>query len=144
MLDMVILPTILRDLLLLENQIPFCVLKMLYKICIKSRKSLFVIATNFLWSILIIPESRNMYDSLEWLHLLNLVWMKFISRAHNIEMWRIYDYRPFTPILCVTKLRHTGIKANRHMADIFLDVKFKKSVIEMCLLLMNCVVFEQS
>jgi hypothetical protein len=62
------------------------------------------------------------------------------------------DYRPFSPIPCVTKLRRAGIKVNRHMADSFLDVKFKNGVIEMpdinlddsmCLLLVNCVAFEQ-
>ncbi|XP_059454617.1 UPF0481 protein At3g47200-like isoform X2 [Corylus avellana] len=76
-LDMVILPKIFGDLLLLENQIPSCVLNTLYTICfnISSRKSLFVIATNFLCSISIIPESRNMpaTDRLHWLHLLDLV-----------------------------------------------------------------------
>ena len=64
-LDMAILPKIYGDLLLLENQIPSCVLKTLHKICIRSPKSLFVIATNFLWSISVIPKSRNMLDSLE-------------------------------------------------------------------------------
>jgi hypothetical protein len=49
-LDMVKLPKIYGDLLLVENQIPSCVLKTIYRICfnISSRKSLLVIATNFL------------------------------------------------------------------------------------------------
>ncbi|XP_059455190.1 UPF0481 protein At3g47200-like [Corylus avellana] len=128
-LDVVILPKIYGDLLLLENQIPSCVLKTLYRICTSSHKSLLVIATNFLWSVSVIPESRNIYDSLEWLHLLDLVRMIFISRAHNKEMRRTYNYKPFSPIPCVTKLRHAGIKVNRHMADNFFDVKFKNGIL---------------
>ena len=59
----------------------------------------------------------------------------------------------FSPIPCVTKLCRAGIKVNRHMADSFLDVKFKNGVIKMpdiilndsmCSLLLSCVVFEQS
>jgi hypothetical protein len=154
-LDMAILPKIYRDLLLLENQIPIpsCVLKTLHKICIRSPKSLFVITMNFLLSISVIPKSRNMPDPLEWLHLLDLVRSIFISRRHNKEMaWRT-DNGAFGPISCVTKLRRAGIKVNRHMADSFLDVKFKNGVIEMpninldnamCSLLVNCVAFEQS
>ncbi|XP_059455187.1 UPF0481 protein At3g47200-like [Corylus avellana] len=150
-LDMVILPKIYRDLLLLENQIPSCVLKTLYKICIRS-KSLFVIATKFFRSISVIPEFTNILDSLEWLHLLDLVRMIFISRRHNKEIRRTDDYGPFNLIPCVTKLRRAGIKVNRHMADSFLDVKFNNGVIEMpdinlnnkmCSLLVNCVAFEQ-
>jgi hypothetical protein len=87
-LDMAILPNIYGE---LENQIPSCVLKTLHKICIRSPKSLFVIATNFLWSISVIPKSRNMPDSLEWLHLLDLVRSIFISHRHNKEMARRTD-----------------------------------------------------
>jgi hypothetical protein len=163
-LDMAILPKIYEDLLLLGNQIPSCVLKMLYRFCfnIGSRKSLIIIATNFFCSISIIPESRNMpTDRLHWLHLLDLVRLVFISRvdgkaiisrAHRKKM-QINDYRPFSLIPCVTMLRRAGIKVKRHIADTFLDVKFKNGVIRMpdiilddsmCTLLVNCVAFEQS
>jgi hypothetical protein len=155
-LDMVILPKIYRDLILLENQVPSCVLEKLYAICfnISSRKSLLVIATNFLCSISSIPESRNMpTHGLDWLHLLDLVRSILISRHHNKKIWRTCEYRQFSPIPCVTKLCRAGIKVKRRMANTsFLDVKFENGVIRMpdiilddsmCSTLVNCVAYEQ-
>jgi hypothetical protein len=164
-LDMVILPKIYEDLLLLHNQIPSFVLETLYTTCfnISSDKSLFVIATNFLCSISAIPEPRNMPTDLpKWLHLLDLVRSVFIScvdskaissRAYSKKMQKTYDYRPFGLIPSVMKLCRAGIKVKRHTADSFLDVKFKNGVIRMpdiilddsmFSLLVNCVAFEQS
>ncbi|XP_059455189.1 UPF0481 protein At3g47200-like [Corylus avellana] len=155
-LDRAILPKIYGDLLLLENQIPSCVLNTVYKIF--SDISPFVhslsdMAMTFLCSIWDIPKSRNIPNwlgllhlhnrtpkfrnmpdhSLEWLHLLDLVRLILISRCSTKESSEISRtrIRPFNPIPCVTKLRRAGIKVNRHTADTFLDVKFKNGVIKM-------------
>ncbi|XP_059462727.1 UPF0481 protein At3g47200-like [Corylus avellana] len=150
------------DLLLLENQIPFIVLEKLYELCKPGDVSLFAIVRKVLGRSLYPIIHRNRPPT-EWLHLLDLVRSLFIPPGHNEKPWMRFffsekqywrQFKLFSPIPspCVTKLRRVGIKIKGDMADSFLEVKFKRGVIEMpvialdhemCSFLVNCVAFEQ-
>ncbi|XP_018840317.2 UPF0481 protein At3g47200-like [Juglans regia] len=157
-------PYFYRDFLLLENQIPFFVLKEIYAITRKIPDlscipSLMYAALEFFKN----GMKRFDVDIFDYtstnvtrtnqrpaFHLLDLVrrsLMPFYYKQQGPESRTETTY-----IHCDSKLRLAGIKVSPAKAQSFLDVKFKKGVIEMpkiaindlmrCLLL-NCVAFEQ-
>ncbi|KAG2663640.1 hypothetical protein I3760_16G042200 [Carya illinoinensis] len=155
-----LVPYLYRDFLLLENQIPFFVLEEIYalthNISVKgSRSRLLISALSFFESgmkrFYYMTRDIHEMDGVPVLHLLDLVRRSLIP-SNYIEQGAIGFYEsPF--IHCISKLQLAGIKVSPVMeADSFLEVKFKKGVIEMpniaiddltrCLLL-NCVAFEQ-
>ncbi|KAG2663632.1 hypothetical protein I3760_16G041600 [Carya illinoinensis] len=151
-------PYFYRDFLLLENQIPFFVLEEIYALTHnisvdESRSKLLSSAWSFfkygMKRCYFMPRDIHKMDVVPVLHLLDLVRRSLIPS--NIEHGTIgFMESPF--IHCISKLQLAGIKVSPVMAYSFLEVKFKKGVIEMpniaiddltrCLLL-NCVAFEQ-
>ncbi|KAG6624625.1 UPF0481 protein At3g47200-like [Carya illinoinensis] len=158
-------PYFYRDFLLLENQIPFFVLQEIYQITRDprvnpdhgiDRRNLIYAALEFF------KNGMKRFD-------LDIFRFTSMNATENDPPFHLLDLVPgsLTPfdkqqgpefptettfIHCVSKLRLAGIKVSPVKADSFLEVKFKKGVIEMpniaindlmrCLLL-NCVAFEQ-
>ncbi|CAK9148407.1 unnamed protein product [Ilex paraguariensis] len=145
----------LRDLIRLENQLPFFVLQCLFDLTMMpeedSGPSLATLALQFFNNALQRPvEVIAKYTNLEGKHLLDFVRGSFIpqddeepkngskSRTHVIQ--------------CITKLRRAGIKLKPMKADSFLVIKFRHGVIQMPTItiddfmspfLLNCVAYEQ-
>jgi hypothetical protein len=159
---------IYRDLLLLENQIPFFVLKKLFeisKMTLYSKESkdislLFISARVFsrILGIRCYKDDSSRFQKHECLHLLHMVRSIFIQPGLD-EAMRLDDeeilplaYIPFN-IPSISKLRRAGIKVKPRENDNFSEaVSFQHGVIEMpkiilndltCSFLVNCVAFEQ-
>ncbi|XVE98904.1 hypothetical protein REPUB_Repub03eG0148800 [Reevesia pubescens] len=143
-----------RDLLRLENQIPYFILECLFELTKmpgeESGPSLSSIAMEFFNNAMLRPdEDIARYHDLKGKHLLDLVRMSFIPSDHE------EPHRGKTPthvIHCVSKLRRAGIKLNPGKADSFLVLTFRHGVIEMPKItiddfmssfLVNCVAYEQ-
>ncbi|KAG2663636.1 hypothetical protein I3760_16G042000 [Carya illinoinensis] len=156
-------PYFYRDFLLLENQIPFFVLQEIYALTHdisveSSRPKLMYAALRFIMNGMkksgFAIFSGFLHDRLDqlnrWpvLHLLDLVGSSLMPS--NILQGPSFFDAPF--IHCISKLRLAGIKVSPGGGPSFLEVRFKRGVIEMpniaiddfmrCLLL-NCVAFEQ-
>ncbi|KAG6672081.1 hypothetical protein I3842_16G039500 [Carya illinoinensis] len=151
-------PYFYRDFLLLENQIPFFVLEEIYALIhnipveestIPLRLDALRFFKNGMKGYFFIRRDIPAMDGVPVSHLLDLVRRSLIP--FNIGPRRVGFVRsPF--IHCISKLQLAGIKVSPVRADSFLEVKFKKGVLEMpniavddltrCLLL-NCVAFEQ-
>ena len=143
----------LRDLLLLENQLPFFVLERLFDITKmpgeESGPSLASLALGFFNNTLLRPEViLQKHSDLKGKHLLDLLRLSFIPEEHEVG---IHDHPPTHLIQCVSKLRKAGIKLMPGNSDSFLTVKFRNGVIEMppvtiddflTCFFQNCVAFE--
>ncbi|KAB1220911.1 hypothetical protein CJ030_MR3G026790 [Morella rubra] len=151
-----ILPSLYRDFLLLENQIPFFVLEKLYEISkMPADQSLSLLAMQFFDRIVERPkEVIESFRHLKGLHLLDLFRLSFIPRDPVTPPFRGVRGTGTRIIQCISKLRRSGIKFTRPVnAESFLVVKFRHGVIEMPSItlnefmssfLVNCVAFEQS
>ncbi|XP_059462729.1 UPF0481 protein At3g47200-like [Corylus avellana] len=168
-MERVKLQQIYRDLLLLENQIPFFVLVKLFEISnmtfdskdSKDISLLFMISAEVFSSILGIRGYEDYSSRLQehkCLHLLHMVRSIFIRQPGHDEAMRHNDkelplaYIPVN-IPSISKLRRAGIKVKPRENDNFSKVNFEHGVIEMpkiilndlmCSFLVNCVAFEQS
>ncbi|KAG2685646.1 hypothetical protein I3760_10G134800 [Carya illinoinensis] len=153
------LPHLYGDLLLLENQIPFVVLKTLFD---ETRRpddhdSLTLLALRFFNKVMrrsdaelskMIKGEKDLNNSL---HLLDLVRTSFIT--HDLDQLPKGKNSETVPVIyCITKLLKAGIKIKLREADSFLAVKFKNGVIEMPKItfdyfmhsfVVNCRAFEQ-
>ncbi|KAG6624623.1 UPF0481 protein At3g47200-like [Carya illinoinensis] len=153
-------PYLYRDFLLLENQIPFFVLEEIHALTHnisveESRFTMLSTALRFFRNGMKRFDPLSADDIFEMdsgpvLHLLDLVRRSLIPSNIGLGAMGFLE-SPF--IHCISKLKLAGIKVSPVMeAESFLEVKFKKGVIEMpniaiddlmrCLLL-NCVAFEQ-
>lgn len=150
-----IIPFLMRDLLKLENQIPFRVLQSLFDILVlNSRISLACLTLKFFSYMLERPASvLNKAITFDGKHLLDLVRLSFRPSA-NQERRR--DQRRDTFLRFIQpaeKLHRAGIKfKTRNNKDSFLDIKFTNGVLRVPPLPMddfissfflNCVAFEQ-
>ncbi|OAY42859.1 UPF0481 protein At3g47200 [Manihot esculenta] len=144
-----------RDLLRLENQIPYFLLECLFDLSSMSAEdesgpSLSTLALNFFNYALHRPEDAiAKHANLKGRHLLDLV------RSSYIDVDQTQPPKYDTPshiIHCVSKLRRAGIQLTQGKEDSFLVVKFKHGVIEMPTItiddtmrsfLLNCVAYEQ-
>ncbi|XP_035542109.1 UPF0481 protein At3g47200-like [Juglans regia] len=151
------IPQFYGDLLLLENQIPFVVLKKLFETSKMPDEDypLSLLALRFFNKVMRRSEddlekmSNNLNDSL---HLLDLVRGSFITPDLDQPP---EEKKPVPVIYCITKLLKAGIKIKlREAADNFLAVKFNEDngVIEMPKItvdyfmhsfVVNCRAFEQ-
>ncbi|KAG6672088.1 hypothetical protein I3842_16G039800 [Carya illinoinensis] len=160
-------PYFYRDFLLLENQIPFFVLQEIYEITRKLSvtPNHGIYRPNLIYAALEFFKNGMKRFDLDIFHFtsMNATANNQFSPFHLLDLVRS-SLMPFynqqgrefptetTFIHCVSKLRLAGIKVSPVKAHSFLEVKFKKGVIEMpniaindlmrCLLL-NCVAFEQ-
>ena len=151
-----ILPFFYRDLLKLENQIPFFILNQLYQVTKlpgeKSTPTLSTLALLFFNNSLQKPD-ESLQNDVQGKHLLDLVRSSFIPKNDEETEPRKRVMTPTHVILCVSKLRRAGIKINPSKeSESFLNVKFRRGVIEMPSLtvddfmssfLLNCVALEQ-
>jgi hypothetical protein len=151
-------PYIYRDLLLLENQIPFSFLENLFQTLNympeDTNDSLSLLALRFFNREMRRPDrviEKFLKRERETpLHLLDLVRSSFIPMhdpeppKNNEAVCRLIDSIPM--------LRHAGIKFKERKAESFLEVKFGKGAIQMPKIiidytmktfLLNCVAFEE-
>ncbi|XP_062166189.1 UPF0481 protein At3g47200-like [Alnus glutinosa] len=170
--DRVMLQKICADLFMLENQIPYFVLELLFKFFRNPSGgrdvSLPIYAVTTFSQTLEIGsfyfEAEDISESYgaECLHLLDLVRSIFIPpdlpyryRKERFPFTQENWYRPLRTIPRISQLPRAGIMVNPRKKDRFLVVQFVKSlgVIEMpnlslnelmCSFLVNCVAFEQS
>ncbi|KAG6639920.1 hypothetical protein I3843_10G127400 [Carya illinoinensis] len=149
------IPYFYGDLLLLENQIPFVVLKKLYKNSKMPDENypLSLLALRFFNKVMrrSDEELKKMSGLLNSsLHLLDLVRGSFITP----DLDQPPKEKKTVPVIyCITKLLKTGIKIKqREEADSFLAVKFENGVIKMPKItvdyfmhsfVVNCRAFEQ-
>lgn len=147
------IPIVTRDLLKLENQIPFFILEMVYDLMKTSNgDSLVLLALKFF--NLALPRSQQILKRLsitaEPKHLLDLVHSSYLPSVINQPM----NYTPYSDqsIQCVRLLRKSGIKIRPVKADSFLEINFKKATLQIppiaindytTILFINCVALEQ-
>ncbi|KAK9289327.1 hypothetical protein L1049_007482 [Liquidambar formosana] len=143
-----------RDLIKLQNQIPFFVLQRLFDLSKmpgeENGPSLATLALNFFNNTLQRPdEVIEKYNNLEGKHLLDLLRSSFIPSDQGEPPKAV---SPTHVIHCVSKLHRAGIKLKPGKADSFLTVTFRHGVLEMPSItideftssfLLNCVAFEQ-
>ncbi|KAF5441884.1 hypothetical protein F2P56_037163 [Juglans regia] len=156
------IPQFYGDLLLLENQIPFVVLKKLFETSKMPDEDypLSLLALRFFNNVMRRSEEdlQEMSEKVvinDSLHLLNLVRLSFITRDLDKPPATVKKTETAPAIYCITKLLKAGIKIKlREEADNFLAVKFNEDngVIEMPKItleyfmhsfLVNCRAFEQ-
>uniref|UniRef100_A0A7N0UDD2 Uncharacterized protein n=1 Tax=Kalanchoe fedtschenkoi TaxID=63787 RepID=A0A7N0UDD2_KALFE len=143
----------LRDLLRIENQLPYFILQSLFDLTNddrQSNKSLSLLALEFFNASFQRPDDAiEKNSSLQGMHLLDLVRSSFISP--NLLRYNKVS-TPSHVIHCVSKLRKAGIELRARQAESFLDVKLRRGVIHMPRItvddmmssfLYNCVAFEQ-
>ncbi|KDP34695.1 hypothetical protein JCGZ_10900 [Jatropha curcas] len=146
---------LMRDLLRLENQIPFFVLQTLFELSIlSSRKenipSLTELTLGFFDYVVQRPtEVLDGYKNLNGKHLLDLFRLTFIPSSQE-------EHKKISPFLqliqSAKKLRLAGIHFKPRETESFLDIRFSRGVLEIPTLtvddftssfLLNCVAFEQ-
>ncbi|WCJ34359.1 hypothetical protein M5689_015672 [Euphorbia peplus] len=144
-----------RDLLRLENQIPYFVLEQLFELTKVDEESpsLSSLALNFFNHGLLRPAGAfTRFCDLKGRHLLDLVRSSYIDFDQAERNEDDIDPTPSHIIYCVSKLRRSGIKLTQGNADSFLVVKFKNGIIEMPTItiddamssfLLNCIAYEQ-
>lgn len=152
-----IYPFFLRDLIRLENQIPFFILQFLFDFTNithgedQSTHSLAKLALTFFNSTLQRPnEVLEKFSNLEGKHLLDFLRSSYIFLDHEEPKNRRNS--PTHVIQCISKLRRAGIKLRPRIEETFLAIKFNNGVIEMPTItiddfmssfLINCVAYEQ-
>ncbi|KAF5823743.1 hypothetical protein HanRHA438_Chr01g0042491 [Helianthus annuus] len=143
----------LRDLVRLENQIPYFVLDCLFQLT-KTPESptLAMLALGFFNLALQRPDTvLEKYSNVKAKHLLDLLRTSFLPS--DLEHSTKPDNRPPPHVIhSISKLRRSGIKLKPWEAESFLVVNFKHGVIHMptiaiddfmCAFLLNAVAFEQ-
>ncbi|XAR64640.1 hypothetical protein NMG60_11008393 [Bertholletia excelsa] len=143
----------LRDLIRIENQIPYFILQELFDLTRmpgeESGPSLSDLALGFFNNTLQRPdEVIEKYRHLDARHLLDFLRSSFIP-LDQPEPSKSGSTRV---IQCISKLRRAGIKLKPNKAESFLTVRFRRGVIEMptvsfddfssCFMI-NCVAYEQ-
>ncbi|KAK2970578.1 hypothetical protein RJ640_030951 [Escallonia rubra] len=145
----------LRDLLRLENQIPFFVLKCLFELTRMPSEvdgpSLATVALHFFNNSLQRPdEVIAKHHNLEGRHLLDFLRSSLIPPDFKEPQLGCKSQPHF--IECVSKLRRAGIILSQEEAYSFLVINFKRGVIQMPAItiddfmgsfLLNCVAYEQ-
>ncbi|KAI6685276.1 hypothetical protein NL676_031189 [Syzygium grande] len=136
-----ILPSLMRDLLRLENQIPYFVLQKLFDLSVGSGNkgpSLAKLALGF-FNYMVqrpVPALAKYYDK-EGKHLLDLFRMSYIPKDHDCQE---------------EKLDQAGVKFRPRKTHSILDIKFKNGILEIPVLtiddfwsslFLNFVAFEQ-
>ncbi|TMW88615.1 hypothetical protein EJD97_018316 [Solanum chilense] len=149
-----IYPFFLRDLIRLENQIPFFILQFLFDFTniisqLSNTPSLAKLALTFFNNTLQRPnEVVEKFSNLEGKHLLDFLRSSYIF----VEPKNRRDHSPTNVIQCISKLRRAGIKLRPRKEETFLAIKFNNGCIEMPTItiddfmssfLINCVAYEQ-
>ncbi|XP_030518334.2 UPF0481 protein At3g47200-like [Rhodamnia argentea] len=136
-----VLPFLTRDLLRLENQIPYFVLRKLFDLSVGSGDngpSLARLALGFFNYMVQRPVHvlENYYDK-EGMHLLDLFRMTYIPNCPENpekEKKRRKPSRFLHLIQCATKLDQAGVKFRPRKAHSILDIKFRNGLLEIPIL----------
>ncbi|KAM2878291.1 hypothetical protein FF1_013911 [Malus domestica] len=131
-----LIPIVIRDLLKLENQIPFSVLEKLHSVSNNPRKdgdSLAFLALSLFDNLLHRPDEllkTKSQSSEEPKHLLDLVYSSFCPQTQSTNPNDPSPkYRPSSEsIQCTVQLRSSGINFKPQRADSFLDINFQGSI----------------
>ncbi|KAF9597112.1 hypothetical protein IFM89_015941 [Coptis chinensis] len=151
-----VLSFLLRDLVKLENQIPFFILQALYDLSKMPEEEpgpcLATLALeSFKYTVQIPSEVIQQNRSPNGRHLLDLLRSSFIPTTLTAERPTRTDSST-EMIQCVSKLRQAGIKFRVGKSENFLDIKFQHGVLEMPSVtiddfttpfFLNCVALEQ-
>ncbi|MCD7467465.1 hypothetical protein HAX54_004913 [Datura stramonium] len=154
-----IYPFLLRDLIRLENQIPFFILQSLFEFTNiiqgeedQSTPSLAKLVLTFF--NLKLPRSKEVFEkfgNLEGKHLLDFLRSSYIFHDDEEPKNRRINL-PTHVKQCISKLRRAGIKLRPRQEETFLAIKFNNGFIEMPTItiddfmssfLINCVAYEQ-
>nr|XP_043611203.1 UPF0481 protein At3g47200-like [Erigeron canadensis] len=143
----------LRDLIRLENQIPFFVLECLFELT-KTPRSPTLASLTLGFFNLVVQRPENVlkkYANIKAKHLLDLLRLTFLPP--ELEKSTKQENRPPPHVIHnISKLRRAGIKLKPHEAESFLVISFKNGVIHMPTItiddfmsafLLNVVAFEQ-
>ncbi|KAL2481223.1 Plant protein of unknown function (DUF247) [Abeliophyllum distichum] len=144
-----------RDLIRLENQIPFFILECLFDLSRmpgeESGPSLSTLTLNFFNIAIQRPDDFiNKFHNHKGKHLLDFLRSSFIPEGY--EEPQPGNYTNTHVIQCISKLKRAGIKLKAGDEDSFLVIKFRHGVIEMPTItiddfmsafLLNCVAYEQ-
>ncbi|KAF8039556.1 hypothetical protein BT93_B1926 [Corymbia citriodora subsp. variegata] len=126
-----ILPSLMRDLLRLENQIPYFVLQVLFNLSVGSGNdspSLAKLALAFFNYMVQRPlDALEKYYDKEGKHLLDLFRMSYISNCQE-EVRRRSKFLHL--IQCAKKLDQVGVKFRPRKTHSILDIKFRNGVLE--------------
>ncbi|CAI9097804.1 OLC1v1034301C1 [Oldenlandia corymbosa var. corymbosa] len=150
-----VLSFLLRDLIRLENQIPFFILRRLFELTQmpdeESGPSLGRLTLNFFNNALERPEeSLDQYSNIDGKHILDFLRSSFIPPEHKEP--KPGKFSNVHVIQCISDLRRAGIDLKPGKQDSFLAVQFRHGVIEMPTIalddfmssfLLNCVAYEQ-
>ncbi|KAM0065696.1 hypothetical protein Hdeb2414_s0003g00117611 [Helianthus debilis subsp. tardiflorus] len=144
----------LRDLIRLENQIPFFVIERLFDLTkTPNSPTLVKLVLDFFNKAVQRPDDvlEKYYSNIKPKHLLDLLRSSFLP--HDLEHSTKPDNRPPPHIIHnISKLQRSGIKLKPSEAESFLVVNFKHGVIHMppitiddfmCAFLLNAVAYEQ-
>lgn len=145
----------LRDLIRLENQIPFFILQCLFDLTQlpgeESGPSLSKLTLKFFNNaIQRSDEFVDKFQNLTGKHLLDFLRRSFIPDGYEEPTERTYTNTHV--IHCISKLRRAGIKLQPGNEESFLVIKFRRGIIEMPTIaiddfmssfLLNCVAYEQ-
>lgn len=153
----------LRDLIRLENQIPFFILQLLFDLTslimqggssASSQLSLPTLTLKFFNNVL--PRSDEVISRYSHnhggKHLLDFLRSSFIPTGPGFDEPDADTYSHTRVIQCISSLRRAGINLKTSHEDSFLAVKFRRGVIEMPTValddfmssfLLNCVAYEQ-
>ncbi|KAL2502628.1 Plant protein of unknown function [Forsythia ovata] len=146
---------LLRDLIRLENQIPFFILECLFDLSRmpgeESGPSLSTLTLNFFNNALQRSDDFiNKFHNHKGKHLLDFLRSSFIPEGYEEPEPGMYTNTPV--FQCISKLRRAGIKLKAGNEESFLEIKFRHGVIEMPTIslddfmsafLLNCVAYEQ-
>ncbi|XP_030458536.1 UPF0481 protein At3g47200-like [Syzygium oleosum] len=150
-----ILPSLMRDLLRLENQIPYFVLQKLFDLSVGSENggpSLAKLALGF-FNYMVqrpVPALEKYYDK-EGKHLLDLFRMSYIPKDPDCQE-EVRSPRFLHLIKSAKKLDQAGVKFRPRKTHSILDIKFRNGILEIPVLtiddfwsslFLNFVAFEQ-
>ncbi|KAL4580168.1 hypothetical protein LXL04_016349 [Taraxacum kok-saghyz] len=148
-------PFLMRDILKIENQVPFFVLQELFDVSsLPNDRPLPSLILEFFNRAIDIPKRvLNDYKNLEGKHLLDFIRKSFIKEENPVDSIADGNSHSLKRIQPATKLKMAGVKFKMSReADSFLDVEFQNGTLLIpqinlddiygCFF-MNCVVFEQ-
>lgn len=125
------LPFIRRDLLMLENQLPFSVLFKIYSVFWDSREQTIVGLVLSFFDPVIPGISKKISDIDDPLHLLDIVHLSLepatAKQGFETRIWfGVQEEGKTVSVHSVTRLRGTGIKFRKKDSPIFTEIEFKK------------------
>lgn len=136
-LKLVLLPTIITDLIMLENQIPFFILQHLFDLVSTRNPPLVAMALNFFSTMdvtaTMLMKNGTNDSNLQFHHLLHFLHSNLIPSLVND--YPKSNYPGLFP--CASKLQESGIKLKKGVASSFLGIKYHDREIEIPTIVIN-------